>query len=1535
MNKKILILSLVVFLIAINLGIYFYINKKDKVEEQPISDEIISKEEPESDINISGVTVIPKTKPTVVEKPVVEPVEEPIQKPVVEEPVVEEPVVEKCKDNQVMRNDSCLKILTKEDCDEFSTPNTATENTSCLPMNQDEKGKYCKTKGDEMIYYENKCRKVLSNMDCIDSSNKVNKLFHQVPNQITKFTSCRDMNKMEKEKVCKQNNMFWNGTDCLNLLKKPIVTIKEILPYSITLNLKVDDFDVSLVSVKYMLAEKENTGELISFNDKENLVIFKISGLKEKTEYDIKVKFLTNIDKYESPYSDSLHFKTVCDKLKYSKIKCQMNYGPKGSIDSNVVAKNKDPSAKSWPYFKIPGEDQCNCREMTQEEKIDYCIDKFYPKFKENNRQVEIVNGKCVPKIITLEAPTSKKLVTPLDINQEVDKEITKIENYRLNYPYRLLLSWERPSLNNTGRGLEAAPSQYNIYRKINEKYEIIKKIKVTDAKQTSFKWVDGDNKKFPKDKFQNVLKPETIYHYMITAVNSAGEGKALKDNGLTKSKLITKEQCSAGSDDSNAKTKFRGYPQVINYKTNSCVPMPPEQRQLFCEKLPKIQEPYPNYYLEKDSKDGKKIRTCAPLVKDLKAPGKPNIKIFSKNSTKLKLTIVPPNDMGIPMLSHYYVTWKNMITGESGRLEDIENKGLLGVKILKEDKYIVEHNNLQPGTRYTYDVIGVSINDKIWRYKSDSILDGRPVGMSDKSSITITTKYTLPLVAPELKKLTESLDLVSFIVNSFPVGKEGGAVKGLSLASIVKYKITKKLLPNDKDINMIESTDVKLSETILSLNNMAEFNKNNKGKIQVSFNSKTKQHTIIDYNIEPQTTYQYSICAMNNKINSWSKIKKEVILKTPTLSPLYTCDNISNLKFKVNLSTNMNFKKVTLGWDKMVDPNINRYKKYPGIYSTKSTQYSALIKNKSDGNNLPLVTSNINSITIDNIIPGKDYIVDIIVEHNGELKLSNGFVNMVVSDNKKLLSDKTRKVLKIANLSQVECNTPTYSDNNSIVNENVYMHLDNTTIPYKCIRKTPILLDTWCKNNKGKNNVYWPLSKKCEIPVDGYWKLILNSNNGPCTSDGNPGDIIRCGSGLRKTKIWKYVEPKFGGKDIVKPTEATLDYPGSNTAYVRETCNSYNCKKLCEDIEFGKYVSSKNVLTNVEFNSNKHCDKKATIGSSLEINNTTLKECTSCGNPDSKRITQDICTDGLYGRPEATNCMARNDIGTISDWKFKGLTKVDTSDNFVKQYSRNITQDCNIDWCDWETSGWGNCDKYCGDGLKSRTVTCKGPGSCNSNLQPSASRSCNNGNCKEMCVNSYKKWKNVKNSLTSAEFKNNKYCETKNQINPSRSTSNSSCTSCGNPSTNYTKTQTCSDGLYGPDSKVKCNKIINMNSRSGWKSDGVGQLDGSIVGKYKKTSSHSCDLKWCEWESGGWSGCSKECDWGTQIRNVSCSGTNKNYCESRKKPSSSTSCKIRDCTKKPANCYACHQYDCGKGYTRSETGCGFLGCKYTCTWNR
>ena len=90
---------------------------------------------------------------------------------------------------------------------------------------------------------------------------------------------------------------------------------------------------------------------------------------------------------------------------------------------------------------------------------------------------------------------------------------------------------------------------------------------------------------------------------------------------------------------------------------------------------------------------------------------------------------------------------------------------------------------------------------------------------------------------------------------------------------------------------------------------------------------------------------------------------------------------------------------------------NVKKYYLYSNFKI--NSIFQAIIFYKSDGVNLPCQLSNINNIIIDNIIPGKDYIVDIIVEHSGELKLANGFDNIVESDNKELLSEKTRKDVK------------------------------------------------------------------------------------------------------------------------------------------------------------------------------------------------------------------------------------------------------------------------------------------------------------------------------------------------------------------------------------------------------------------------------------------------------------------------------------------------------------------------------------------
>ena len=304
--------------------------------------------------------------------------------------------------------------------------------------------------------------------------------------------------------------------------------------------------------------------------------------------------------------------------------------------------------------------------------------------------------------------------------------------------------------------------------------------------------------------------------------------------------------------------------------------------------------------------------------------------------------------------------------------------------------------------------------------------------------------------------------------------GKEGGSIKGINVASIVKLKVIKYLLPKEIDLNMIERTKLKGKEFIIETNNIKDFNTKNTGVMQVSFNPTNKAYIFIDYNNEPQTIYQYKIFAMNNKVSSWSNASSHIIMTTPTLSPLYDCGDVTNLSFKIKLSTNLNHKKIQLKWDKMVDPNIKRYQKFKSIYQAKSTKYTIMIKNKTNGNNLPIVETKDNMVIIDSIIPGKEYIVEIIVEHDGQLKLSNGFVNMVSCNNRANLDSTNKKVLKIKELTQEDCNTSAYSDVNSIVGEDVKMYLSSTTRPYKCIKKTPVLLDNWCKNNDNSTVYYY-----------------------------------------------------------------------------------------------------------------------------------------------------------------------------------------------------------------------------------------------------------------------------------------------------------------------------------------------------------------------------------------------------------------------------------------------------------------------------
>ena len=128
---------------------------------------------------------------------------------------------------------------------------------------------------------------------------------------------------------------------------------------------------------------------------------------------------------------------------------------------------------------------------------------------------------------------------------------------------------------------------------------------------------------------------------------------------------------------------------------------------------------------------------------------------------------------------------------------------------------------------------------------------------------------------------------------------------------------------------------------------------------------------------------------------------------------------------------------------------------------------------------------------------------------------------------------------------------------------------------------------------------------------------------------------------------------------------------------------------------------------------------------------------------------------------------MKRNDIGNIDEWTLKERIRLDNSKNLVNRYSRTKVLPCsNVKWCDWKTSEWNECNKFCGSGMKQRQVFGERQFSCNPAVKPFTYTICNNGECKNICESKFKKWTNVKSSLTEAKFINNIYCATKAKIN-------------------------------------------------------------------------------------------------------------------------------------------------------------------------
>jgi hypothetical protein len=1294
-----------------------------------------------------------------------------------------------CPEDTVLLNGQCLGNKTEKQCfnkNKFTKPNLATGNTSCIPMKNNEKEKYCESKN--MIYYNNNCRNVFSKEDCSKEVVSDN-LFKKIPDLTTNKTTCRDLTLSEKEKICKDNGMYWDENNCMEKLKKLEIKIIEQNPYDVVLELVVSgNYNLDNLRVQHImnnpceckdewqtnektfhgcsdadndkntwcfvkgqsscgistksiynkggwwrrcnkviesfselnesnnitLNKKYGDLKIIDINKGERKIKVKISNLTTKSKYQVKLKILSNLLGFESPFSNIIDLETSCDSEIYTRNYCRNNNGPENTTVSLVKDSRKEKGVTSWPFFKIPkiiDGKACGCRKLKKREAKELCINTYYPHFKDLNRDVIFKDSKCIPVPMVVGPPLNYSIQN-LSINQDLDSnnnliDITDVLKYRKEAPYRVKIEWSRPSLAEFENKEEVSPIEYNIFRKellAGENYKFIHSLIVIDKTKENFIFIDGDFEKVDYNGLNEPLKSDTVYEYKIVPKNIIGEGPYCEISILTKEKRLTRKYCEDKNEDFDPSINFDGFSMKLDILNNKCISMSTIQRNIVCKSLNKIEENYENIYNPENKK-------CIPLTTNLKLPGKPSLVVLNKNSNIIKLNILPSNEFGLPALTDYILKWKNLETNETGRLThgiNYSEINIAGSESYSNPVYVkpnpnglntgieLIHNNLVQATLYQYTIEAISFNDILWgNYNgalTTSMEDNRVVGISELFSIDVRTEFSIPLDIPNINVNSSAVEFVTLLIDKFPDGKEGGSL--INVASIKKYKIKRIFLPKGENLSTYFKSNISGKEIIIDLDNLSQFNSDNTEKFSISYDQTKKVYYFKDMTIEPFTNYRYYLFAMNNKVNDWSEINKYTNVQISELPPYYECKNPENLEITQDYSnTDVNKVNVRIIWDKLINPNIKRYKKWDIFKETKGYPKYEIILN-SDGNRKEYQDLSDNNILVRNLEIDTDYKLKLRVIHKGILKLKNGFKFLVETFNETNIDDSfhdeyknEKNIIKplkdnfktIGFTNDDDCNkNDLYYDNTIFADgKKVSFYLNNDN-PRKCVSRIKDfkkIIEYCQEENNNSEYIYSSIEKKCKKLKDGEWKRE-NVFDKVCTRDGLNGDYIVCGGGTKVKNKYIYNKPEkdigvsmtypeLNGKDI-DPPDNTTEYleNGIRIAYEFEDCNIKKCDTLCKE-KYGQlqpeaYNNSNEIpLSLSDINDNTYCKKDA---KQSVIINLPSEICTSCGNADKEKIKRTwTCTDGFAGKSEITKCnkqIDNNDNLNIKENVEKGLVK-------------------------------------------------------------------------------------------------------------------------------------------------------------------------------------------------------------------------------------------------------------------------------------
>ena len=1228
-----------------------------------------------------------------------------------------------CQDkDMIYENNDCRKVLIKEDCDKEvvvddmfkKTPDKLTNFTTCRQLLPSEKKVICEEKGK--FWDGNDCLMKLGKPEItilksdknshtflikVIGDIKLNELV--VKHEIKDPCECKEEFKFAKKTVygCGDHENDDNPWCFVKGKSKCGIATHSVMQDNWWKRCKIENIEG--FSEKH---KKKSIGNVYinKLNSENKTLIINVNGLSQNTTYEMKIKLLTNKFGLESPYSDFIEFKTICDSSIYTRSYCRNNNGPENTTISTVKESKKDRDVMNWPFFKVPdikNGETCGCRELKKSEAKQLCINTYYPNFKDNNRKVMLVGNKCVPAPIPVGPPTNV-IIKNLEINQYIlNNNIVEYDNYnkfKIDKPFRVYLKWNMPKFFELEINKKTVPTKFEIFRRdieYGENYKLVHTNKYDDTNNfddfinSHFYYVD------------EIIKPGTIYQYKIVPINSVGKGPFIELSIKTKEKKLSHRYCEEKLEDPDTDVDFDGFKMKLDILNNKCISMSVIEKDQVCKNdVIKIAPGYENYY----DTTTKKCKPFIPSNITILSPGKPKLQVISKTSTSIKLNIIPSKNLGMPLLTDYVLTWgvKNpTIMGRLTHNDNYDKINIAGSESVSTPVYIkphsngldfgieLIHNNLIPAKKYMYILKAVSFNDGIWRNYSGSenkwLENNSFGGVSNFFIIHIVTDYSVPMAVPNINLGNNTHDSIDITIDKFPVGKDGGSKENPVV--ITKYKINRLILPKNKNLSLYFKSEMVGTEVIIDLNNLRKFNEDNTKKYSISFDNISKMYYFKDLSVEPNTNYRYYLYAMNDKLDTWSKEYKYLDVKTIDLPPFYECKNPTNLVIVEIISNDMvNRVDLNLNWDKSINPNIAKYKKFNIFTETKGyPKYSIIAKSENNRKEYEDIENNF--ITVKKLFIGTNYKIVLKVKHRGILNFSNGFKYLIETVNETNINDElhniypnerninkplTKTHITRSFTSDSDCQQNDLYYDNTIFNDSkkVQYYLNNDN-PRKCVTRkgNPQKLTDYCQElNNNNKYVYWSSEKKCKKPKDGKW-VKQNVFDAICTRSGLFGDHIVCGGGKKVKNKYVYKEPEYdngvaynfpelNGKDVKAPVNTTVYIENEKkVAYEFQDCGNDTCTTLCKE-KYGQiqpeaiFKGKEIPLSLSDINDNTYCKKDTKLAAIINLPSET---CPSCGNPYKEIIERTwSCIDGFAGKSKITKCSNQENKG-LSELNIKG----------------------------------------------------------------------------------------------------------------------------------------------------------------------------------------------------------------------------------------------------------------------------------------